>query len=67
MRNYTLQQTLWGYITLKEKAEWFANRFEQGRVLQDKVPKNRIIYTYKDDEEHKVLVNSDDLVEVITL
>ena len=57
----------YSWTTSKEKAEWFANRFEQGRVLQAKVPNNRIIYTYKDDEEHEVLVNSNNLVEVITL
>lgn len=57
----------YSWTTSKEKAEWFANRFEQGRVLQAKVPNNRIIYTYKDDDEHEVLVNSDDLLEVIIL
>lgn len=57
----------YSWTTSREKAEWFANCFEQGRVLQAKVPNNRIIYTYKDDDEHEVLVHSDDLLEVITL
>lgn len=57
----------YSWTTSKEKAEWFANRFDEGRVLQAKVPNNRIIYTYKDDDEHEVLVNSNDLMEVITL
>lgn len=57
----------YSWTTSKEKAEWFANRFDEGRVLQAKVPNSRIIYTYQDDEEHEVLVNSNDLVEVTTL
>ncbi|UXC64256.1 hypothetical protein N4562_04370 [Ligilactobacillus agilis] len=57
----------YSWTTSREKAESFANRFEDGKVLQAKIPNNRIIYTYKNDEEHEVLVNSDYLLEVVTL
>ena len=63
-QNYLFE---YSWTTSKEKAESFANRFDEGRVLQAKVPNNRIIYTYKDDDEHEVLVHSDDLLEVTTL
>lgn len=63
-QNYLFE---YSWTTSREKAESFANRFDEGRVLQAKVPNNRIIYTYKDDDEHEVLVHSDDLLEIKTL
>lgn len=54
----------YSWTTDKKKAQWFANRFENGKLLKATVPNNKIIYAYQDDDEKEVLVKARDLMDI---